>query len=117
MAWYSGHLYVMRRLAELQEGERDTAPPKPEPDPRLDRRLDNDMVALLERANVEAGIYPVPADHDGSLLTFAQPTPGCLLYPRKQTCSASKIDVCFVPIADMEVATSGLQQRVPARTS
>jgi ubiquinone/menaquinone biosynthesis C-methylase UbiE len=71
MAWYAGHLYVMRRLAELQEGERDTAPPNPA-DRRLDRRLDNDMAALLERdlANVEAGIYPVPADHDGSLLTL-----------------------------------------------
>ena len=30
------------------------------------------MAALLEQdlANVEAGIYPVPADHDGSLLTL-----------------------------------------------
>jgi hypothetical protein len=45
--------------------------------------VDNDMAALLERdlANVEAGIYLVPADHEGSLLTFAQPTR----------------DVCFTP--------------------
>jgi ubiquinone/menaquinone biosynthesis C-methylase UbiE len=73
MAWYAGHLYVMRQLAELQEGERDTAPPpKPEPDRCLDRRLEDDMMALLEQdlANVEAGIYPVPDDHDGSLLTL-----------------------------------------------
>jgi hypothetical protein len=68
MAWYAGHLYVMRRLAERQEGERDAASPKPEPDRRLDRRLEDDMMALVEQdlANVEAGIYPVPADHDGS---------------------------------------------------
>ena len=70
MAWYAGHLYVMRQLAELQEGERDPTPPKPEPDPRLDRRLENDMMALLEQDLVNAGIYPVPADHDGSLLTL-----------------------------------------------
>jgi ubiquinone/menaquinone biosynthesis C-methylase UbiE len=72
MVWYAGHLYVMRRLAELQQGERDTAPPKAEPDRRLDRRLEEDMMALLEQdlGNVEAGLYPVPADHDGSLLTL-----------------------------------------------
>jgi hypothetical protein len=51
-----------------RKGERDAASPKPEPDRRLDRRLEDDMMALVEQdlANVEAGIYPVPADHDGS---------------------------------------------------
>ena len=73
MAWYSGHLYVMRRLAEQvrrQEGER--ARPKPRSDPHLEQRLDADRAALFEQdlANVEAGIYPVPADHDGSLFTL-----------------------------------------------
>jgi ubiquinone/menaquinone biosynthesis C-methylase UbiE len=72
-AWYAGHLYVMRRLAEQvrqQEGER--ARPKPRSDPRLDQRLEADKAALFEQdlANVEAGIYPLPADHDGSLLTL-----------------------------------------------
>src|SRR5688572_15032738 len=73
MAWYAGHLYVMRRLAEQvrrQEGE--SARPKPRSDPRIERRLDADMAALLKQdlANVEAGIYPLPADHDGSLRTL-----------------------------------------------
>jgi len=71
MAWYAGHLYVMHRLAEQvrrQEGE--GAQPKPRSNPRLDQRLDADRAALIEQdlANVEAGIYPLPADHDGSLL-------------------------------------------------
>ena len=75
MAWYAGHLYVMRRLAEQvrqQEGER--VRPKPRSDPRLDQRLNADMAALLEQdlANVEAGVYPLPADHDGSLLTLLE---------------------------------------------
>jgi ubiquinone/menaquinone biosynthesis C-methylase UbiE len=73
MAWYAGHLYVMRRLAEQvqrQEGER--AAPRPRSDPRLDERVEADRTALLKQdlANVEAGIYPLPADHDGSLLTL-----------------------------------------------
>jgi ubiquinone/menaquinone biosynthesis C-methylase UbiE len=73
VAWYAGHLYLMRRLAEQvrrQEGE--SARPKPRSDPRLERRLNDDMAALLgqDLANVEAGIYPIPADHDGSLLTM-----------------------------------------------
>ena len=74
MAWYSGHLYVMRRLAEQarrqEDGER--APPKPRPDPHLEQRLEADRAALFEQdlANVEAGIYPLPADHDGSVLTL-----------------------------------------------
>jgi ubiquinone/menaquinone biosynthesis C-methylase UbiE len=71
MAWYAGHFYLMRRLAEQvrqQEGER--APPR-RSNLRLDRRLNSDMAALLKQdlANVEAGIYPLPADRDGSLLT------------------------------------------------
>jgi ubiquinone/menaquinone biosynthesis C-methylase UbiE len=73
MAWYAGHLYVMRRFAEqLRQQEGETARPKPRSDRRIDERLDADMAALIEQdlANVEAGIYPLPADHDGSLLTL-----------------------------------------------
>jgi ubiquinone/menaquinone biosynthesis C-methylase UbiE len=73
MAWYAGHLYVMRRLAEqVRQQNVESARPKPRSNSRLDQRLDADMAALLEQdlANVEAGIYPVPADHDGSLLTL-----------------------------------------------
>jgi ubiquinone/menaquinone biosynthesis C-methylase UbiE len=63
----------MRLLAgQVRQREGDSARPKPRSDPRLDQRLNADMAALLEQdlANVEAGIYPVPADHDGSLLTL-----------------------------------------------
>jgi ubiquinone/menaquinone biosynthesis C-methylase UbiE len=73
MAWYAGHLYVMRRLAEqVRQQEGESARPKPRSDPRIDQRLNTDRAALVEQdlANVEAGIYPLPADHDGSLLTL-----------------------------------------------
>src|SRR4051794_4488300 len=74
MAWYAGHLYVMRRLAEqVRQHEGKRAPPTtPRSDPRIQQRLNADMAALLEQdlANVEAGLYPLPADHDGSILTI-----------------------------------------------
>jgi hypothetical protein len=73
MAWYGGHLYLMRRFAEqLRQQEGETARPRPRSDQRIEQRLNADMAALLEQdlANVEAGIYPLPADHDGSLLTL-----------------------------------------------
>jgi ubiquinone/menaquinone biosynthesis C-methylase UbiE len=75
MAWYAGHLYLMRRLAErVRQQDGESARPKPRSDTRLDQRLDTDMAALFEQdlANVEAGIYPLPADHDGSLLTLLE---------------------------------------------
>ena len=73
MAWYAGHLQVMRWLRQQvwhQDGE--SAPSRPRSDPRLDERLKADRAALFEQdlANVEAGIYPLPADHDGSLFTL-----------------------------------------------
>jgi ubiquinone/menaquinone biosynthesis C-methylase UbiE len=72
MAWYGGHFYVLRRLAEQVRRRREGVPAKLQSDPRLDQRLQADRTALLEQdlANVEAGIYPLPADHDGSLLTL-----------------------------------------------
>ena len=75
VAWYLGHSLAMNRLAELvrqQEGE-TTRPRvrtgKPLPDRK---RLLADVGALFRRdlANVEAGIYPLPDDHDGSLPTL-----------------------------------------------
>ena len=63
----------MRRLEEqVRQQEGESARPRPRSDPRLEQRLNADMAALLEQdlANVEAGIYPLPADHDGSLLTL-----------------------------------------------
>ena len=73
MAWYTGHLYLARLLTEqVSQHEGESARPKARSDPRLNERLNADLVALLEQdlANVEGGIYPVPADHDGSLLTL-----------------------------------------------
>jgi ubiquinone/menaquinone biosynthesis C-methylase UbiE len=73
MAWYAGHFYLMRRLADqVRQHEGERARSKSRSDRRLDQRLEADRAALLEQdlANVEAGIYPLPADHDGSLLTL-----------------------------------------------
>ena len=74
MAWYAGHFYVMRRLAQhvRQQQEGKSTQPKPRSNGSTDRRVNDDMSALIEQdlANVEAGIYPLPADHDGSLLTL-----------------------------------------------
>jgi ubiquinone/menaquinone biosynthesis C-methylase UbiE len=43
-------------------------------DARLEQRLNGAMLDLFahELANIEAGIYPIPADHDGSLLTLLE---------------------------------------------
>jgi ubiquinone/menaquinone biosynthesis C-methylase UbiE len=72
VAWYVGHGEIMRRLSQrAREREGETARPKPHtnrPVPER-RRLFADMAKLFQQdlANVEAGIYPLPADHDGSL--------------------------------------------------
>jgi ubiquinone/menaquinone biosynthesis C-methylase UbiE len=71
LAWYLGHGMVMRRLSAA---ERRRAGASARPSARTDRpvpdrsRLYADMTALFrcDLANVEAGIYPLPADHDGS---------------------------------------------------
>lgn len=75
VAWYVGHSLAMRRLAqaarERQGGSaRPQAQTKGPVPPRA--RLYADMAALLRQdlANVEAGLYPLPADHDGSLFTL-----------------------------------------------
>ena len=72
MAWYAGHVYVMDRLAEQVRQQEGESARKPRSDPHIEHRLNADMAALLEQdlANVEAGIYPLPADHDGSLFTL-----------------------------------------------
>jgi ubiquinone/menaquinone biosynthesis C-methylase UbiE len=72
VAWYVGHSMVMRRLSEaVREREGPSTRPRAHTDgPVPDRRrLYADMAALFRQdlANVEAGIYPLPADHDGSL--------------------------------------------------
>ena len=70
VAWYIGHGMVMRRLSQAV---RERAGQRPQPRARVNvvdrRRLYADMAVLFQRdlANVEAGIYPLPADHDGAL--------------------------------------------------
>ena len=75
MAWYVGHGLATGRLSErarLRGGK--TTRPRPHTDLAVpDRsRLYADMATLLRQdlANVEAGIYPLPKDHDGSILTL-----------------------------------------------
>src|SRR4051794_3931488 len=75
VAWYVGHGIAMRRLSEeVGTGNRGITRAGAYTDaPIPDRaRLFSDMAALLQRdlANVEAGIYPLPADRDGSLGTL-----------------------------------------------
>jgi ubiquinone/menaquinone biosynthesis C-methylase UbiE len=77
IAWYVGHSLAVRRLSEAtrrQDGKR-VRPRAHTNLPVPDRiHLYADMAILLQQdlANVEAGIYPLPADHDGSLLTLLQ---------------------------------------------
>ena len=73
LLWYVGHGYIMGRLAEKAR-ERDGQNGRPRARataPVPDRgRLYRDMASLFRRdlANVEAGVYPLPQDRDGSLL-------------------------------------------------
>ena len=82
IAWYVGHGYAVQRLAKEARRQDGETPHRPEaarigdnrapvPD---QKRLYGDMADLLAQdlANVEAGLYPLPADHDGSLLTRLQ---------------------------------------------
>jgi hypothetical protein len=75
VVWYLGHGLALRRLAEAARRDNGakarlrihTSAPVP------DRaRLYADMARLFlqDLANIEAGIYPLPFDHDGSLLTL-----------------------------------------------
>ena len=71
VAWYVGHSEVMRRLSEAARRGGESARPKARTDAPVPERsrLYADMARLFAQdlANVEAGIYPLPADHDGSL--------------------------------------------------
>jgi ubiquinone/menaquinone biosynthesis C-methylase UbiE len=73
VAWYAGHQYALRRLAErMRQREGESAERRPRSARRIQQHLDADMAALLadDLANVEAGVYPLPRDHDGSLATL-----------------------------------------------
>jgi ubiquinone/menaquinone biosynthesis C-methylase UbiE len=81
-AWYAGHGYVMRQLRAqaLRRGRnsaqrQDSASEEPArpvnasvPD---QRRIYADLGRLVAQdlANIEEGLYPLPDDHDGTLLT------------------------------------------------
>ena len=75
VVWYLGHGLALRQLAEAawrNNGPKARRRPRtnaPVPD---HGRLYADMAKLFlqDLANVESGIYPLPADHDGSLLTL-----------------------------------------------
>ena len=75
IAWYVGHGLAVRRLSEAAQ-RRDGKKARPRAHTNLPvpdrRRLYADMAILLQQdlANIEAGLYPLPADHDGSLLTL-----------------------------------------------
>ena len=71
-AWYVGHSLVMRRLSNsVRERAGESARPRAHTDAPVPERsrLYADMARLFRQdlANVEAGIYPLPVDHDGSL--------------------------------------------------
>ena len=69
VAWYLGHGLVMRRLsAEVRRQAGKATPTAIRPGVPDRRRVYADMAALFRQdlANVEAGIYPLPAEHDGS---------------------------------------------------
>ena len=75
VAWYIGHGLLLRELAttlhrsEKPKVRRRQRTHAPVPDRK---RIYADMTKLFlqDLANVEAGIYPLPADHDGSLLAL-----------------------------------------------
>jgi ubiquinone/menaquinone biosynthesis C-methylase UbiE len=72
LAWYVGHNAIMRRLskaARQSTGKGTRAPANTDRHVPDHTRLYADMATLFRQdlANVEAGIYPVPVDHDGSL--------------------------------------------------
>jgi ubiquinone/menaquinone biosynthesis C-methylase UbiE len=73
VAWYIGHSVALRRLSDKAR-DSESARPRAHTDAAVPdhRRLYADMAALLQRdlKNVEAGIYPLPADHDGSWATL-----------------------------------------------
>jgi hypothetical protein len=75
VAWYVGHNVALRRLSEAaQRRDGDKARPRPHTNLPLPdrRRLYADIAVLFRQdlANIEAGLYPLPADYDGSLLTL-----------------------------------------------
>jgi ubiquinone/menaquinone biosynthesis C-methylase UbiE len=101
VAWYIGHSLVLRELAdtvrkrEKPKARRRVHTNAPVPD-RKHIYADMAKLFLQDLANVEAGIYPVPADHDGSLLAlirrsriFFEDLPN--IHRRREGCAHSEV--------------------------
>lgn len=75
LAWYAAHFYTMRRLADQVRGREPHGRRQgSQSNASLEQRLNGDLLDLFAQdlANVEAGTYPLPKDHDGSLLTLLE---------------------------------------------
>jgi len=75
VAWYVGHSLALRRLSEAtrrQEGQKVRRRPRTDLPVPERNKIYADMAALFlqDLANIEAGIYPLPVDHDGSWATL-----------------------------------------------
>jgi len=75
VGWYVGHSLALRRLSQaVRQRENPKTPQRAKTAASVPNRnrIYADMAALFlqDLANVEAGIYPLPADHDGSLTTL-----------------------------------------------
>ena len=74
VAWYLGHGLALRRLAEAARRNGAQARRRLRTRGLVPERgqlyADIAKLFLQDLANVESGIYPLPADHDGSLLTL-----------------------------------------------
>jgi ubiquinone/menaquinone biosynthesis C-methylase UbiE len=75
VAWYVGHSLALRRLSEAaqaQEGKKARRRPRTKLPVPERNQIYADMAELFlqDLANVEAGVYPMPADRDGSLGTL-----------------------------------------------
>lgn len=75
IAWYVGHGYAVQRLsrqARRRQGDAARPPARSTGPVPGQSRLYADMADLFMRdlGNVEAGLYPLPADHDGTLPTL-----------------------------------------------
>ena len=75
VAWFVGHSLALRRLSEVarrQEGRKARRRPRTDLPVPERNQIYADMAALFRQdlANIEAGVYPLPIDHDGSFATL-----------------------------------------------
>ena len=75
VAWYIGHSLLLRELAaSVHRREKPKVRRRPHTHTLVPDRnhiyADMTKLFLQDLANVEAGIYPVPTEHDGSLLSL-----------------------------------------------